>query len=125
MKKPYTIEYVLKNGSASLLWKLISTPSGLSEWFAEDVRQNGNTFTFRWENFNQEAELISTVQNVYVRFHWRDEDDESYFEFRIESSEITGANTLIITDFAEPDEKEDNIELWKTQVETLLHRTGM
>jgi len=32
---------------------------------------------------------------------------------------------LIITDFAEPGDKEDSIMLWNKQIETLRRKTGM
>ena len=28
------------------------------EWFANDVNWNGNTYTFIWDDFFQEAELV-------------------------------------------------------------------
>lgn len=126
MKKDlYKIDYVLKKGSASMLWKLISTPSGLSEWFAEDVEQNENIFTFRWDDASQNAEIISVTPGTAIRFHWEDEPDDSYFEFQIDYSELTGAIILSVTDFAEPADKKASIELWNSQIETLARRSGM
>jgi len=126
MKKDlFKIDYVLKNGSTGLLWKLISTPSGLSEWFAEDVEQNDKIFTFRWENASQNAKVISVNPGSSIRFHWEDEPDDCYFEFHIDRSEITDAIILSVTDFAEPSEKKGSIELWNSQIETLARRSGM
>ena len=60
-----------------------------------------------------------------MRFHWVDNDDESYFEFAIQIDDLTNDVSLIITDFAEDEqEKEGNALLWDTQVENLKHALG-
>lgn len=108
-----------------MLWKLISTPSGLSEWFADDVDQRDDVYTFYWEKTPQTAERIGQSQGNYIRFHWTDEPDTYYFELRIDKSDLTGDTVLRITDFAEPAELSSGIELWNTQIEILTRRTGL
>jgi Activator of Hsp90 ATPase homolog 1-like protein. len=126
MKKDlYKLDYVLKNGSAGLLWKCISTPFGLSEWFADDVEQKGQIYTFRWDNSFQDAEVLSVNPGTSIRFHWLDDPAEYYFEFSIDFSELTGSITLSVTDFADTSEKKGSMELWNSQIENLARRTGM
>lgn len=125
IKEAFQIEYVLRKGSGNQLWKLISTPSGLAEWFADDVDQRDDVYTFYWEKTPQSAERISQSQGHYIRFHWVDEPDTYYFELRIDQSDITGDTVLRITDFAEPSEQNSSIELWNTQIEILTRRTGL
>ena len=61
-----------------------------------------------------------------VKFKWIDEeDDNNYFEFRIRQDELTGDVALIITDFAEDDEKEDSVDLWDSQISELKHALGL
>ncbi|MCK4699118.1 MAG: hypothetical protein KAT38_02240, partial [Bacteroidales bacterium] len=104
----------------------LSTASGLSEWFADNVTVKGKILTFIWEGTEQKAELISKKDNKYVKFHWIDDEDKnSYFEFRINIEEITGDVALLITDFAEEDEKEDSIDLWNSQISELKHVIGL
>ena len=63
---------------------------------------------------------------VCVRYQWVDEADEgTYFEFQIHTHELTGTTSLEITDFAEPEEKRDSIDLWDTQVEALRRTLGI
>lgn len=124
-KTPYKIDYVLKNGSTAVLWKLLSTPSGLSEWFAEDVEQNDKIFTFKWENASQKADLVSINPGISIRFHWEEDPDDTYFEFQIDFSELTGAITLSVTDFADSLDKKGSMGLWNSQIETLARRSGM
>jgi len=124
-KELYQIDYTLKKGSANLLWKLISTASGLSEWFAENVEQYEKVFSFYWEGSRQDAKLVSINPGSSVRFHWEDEPAEYYFELRMDHSELTGAIILSVLDFAEPADKKGSIELWNSQIEALTRRCGM
>ena len=120
----YSIEFPIKS-SVKILFNAISTPTGLSEWFANDVNWNGNTYTFIWDDGDQEAELVKKINNYLVRFKWLDSDDESYFEFKIDIDSITNDVILIITDFSESeDEKENEINLWNTQVQALMKSIG-
>ena len=123
-KEKLEIEYII-NISPSILFNRLSSPSGLSEWFADDVNLNGKVFTFIWNGSEQEAEQVLRKENRMVRYHWLDDDPEIYFEFRINVDELTGDTALVVVDFAEPDEKEDTIELWNQQVDVLKHLLGV
>jgi uncharacterized protein YndB with AHSA1/START domain len=121
-KTKIQLEYVL-NCSPKVLYNWLSTASGLSEWFADDVKVKGKIFTFIWEGSEQRAEMILHKENKLVRFAWLDEDN-SYFEFRITQDELTGDVSLIIIDFAEEDEFEGTKGLWDTQIADLKHMLG-
>jgi hypothetical protein len=63
-----------------------------------------------------------------VRFHWLEdcnEDEKCYFEFKLNIDELTGDLALLITDFSEEGEMEDNIDLWDTQIAKLKHIIGL
>ncbi|MBN2635930.1 MAG: SRPBCC domain-containing protein [Prolixibacteraceae bacterium] len=115
------LEYVI-NCSPKVLYNRLSTASGLTEWFADDVCIKGKRFTFIWEGSEQTATMSLQKENRLVRFVW--EEDESYFEFRITQDELTGDVSLIIIDFAEEDEVEETKGLWDTQVADLKHILG-
>ena len=120
------IEYLFHRVSKASLWTCLSTSGGLAEWFADDVTDKGNVFSFRWKKHKAEAEMIGTNPLSYIRFHWLDDDDDdSYFEFRLHKTELTGDWILEITDFAEEDEKDNAITLWDTQIKTLKRRLGV
>jgi len=125
-KEKLQIEFTL-NTSPKLLYTRLSTPSGLSEWFADDVHISGKNFTFIWDNSEQVAKLLMKKANEYVRFKWDDDDDddESFFEFRIAKDELTGDVALIITDFAEKDEIDDTKGLWDSQISELRRAIGL
>ena len=125
MKTKYELEYPI-NSSPGVLFNRLSTPGGLSEWFADDVNLHGSVYTFIWEKSDQQAEMVQRKDNKYIRFRWLDdEDDQSYFEFRIAQDELTGDISLLITDFAEDDEKTDAVDLWDTQIAELKHVIGL
>jgi uncharacterized protein YndB with AHSA1/START domain len=125
MKTKYELEYTF-NTSPNFLYSRLSTPEGLSEWFADNVNLKRGKFQFIWEGAEQEATVIQKKTNKFIRFHWEDdEDQEQYFEFRIHTDELTGDVALLITDFAEEDEKDDAIDLWDSQISELKHGIGL
>ena len=125
MKKKFELEYSI-NSAPKVLFSMLSTPGGLSEWFADDVNQLGKIYTFIWEGTEQQAETILKKETRYIRFHWLDdEDDKSFFEFRISQDELTRDVSLLITDFSYDDEKNDSIDLWDTQIAELKHVIGL
>jgi len=125
VKEKYELEYSI-NSSPKVLFNRLSTPGGLAEWFADDVNLRGSVFTFIWEETEQLAELIQRKDNKYIRFRWTGDDEkDTYFEFRLNQDELTGDVSLLITDFAEEDEKDDAIDLWDTQIAELKHVIGL
>jgi uncharacterized protein YndB with AHSA1/START domain len=126
MRVKYELEYTL-NCSPKVLFSRLSTPEGFEEWFADDVNVDGDIFTFIWSKSESEARLSALKENKFVRFEWLDNNDEesNYLEFRINIEEISGSLALIITDFAEPEEKEDAVNLWDSQITDLKRVLGI
>ena len=120
----YELEYPI-NSSINILFDRLSTLSGLSEWFADDVNvDREGLYTFTWEGSEQQATLISKKKNNHVRFKWLGSDDE-YFEFLIQVDELTNDISLIVTDFADDeDDKEDAVQLWDLQIDNLKKIIG-
>lgn len=125
MKTKYELEYTL-NTSPNILFNRLSTPEGLSEWFADNVNLRKGKYTFIWEGAEQEASVLQRKANKFIRFQWDDDDEEdNYFEFRIHTDELTGDVALLITDFAEENEKEDAVDLWDSQISELRQAIGL
>ena len=124
MKTKYELEYTL-NTSPNILFNRLSTPEGLSEWFADNVNLRKGKYTFIWEGTEQEASVLQRKSNKFIRFRWDDDEEDAYFEFRIRTDELTGDVALLITDFAEEDEKDDAVDLWDTQISELKHAIGL
>jgi len=125
MRSKFELEYNL-NCSPKVLFSRLSTPEGLGEWFAEQVNVDGDLFTFFWNSSESKARLSAIKENKMVRFEWLGMDkDSNFFEFRINMEELTNELALIITDFAETEEKEDSIYLWDSQINDLKRALGI
>ncbi|MEG1545532.1 MAG: START-like domain-containing protein [Tannerellaceae bacterium] len=125
-KEKFHIEYIFDTVSQRSLWKHLTTSSGLSSWFAQEVTINERTYTFRWEKDEQQANVLAQKYESSIRYQWTDEEDpNAYFEFIIHRIELTGSTALEITDFAEPGDKADAINLWDTQVDELKRTLGI
>ena len=125
-KVRYEIEFPI-NSSPQLLYQYISTPSGLSEWFADNVNSRGEFFTFIWDDSEEKARLCSKKSGEKVRFKWVDEnnkDTEYFFELNILVDEITKDVSLMVTDFAFKDEVSESTLLWENQISDLKHVIG-
>ena len=113
------------HASPQLLYQYISTPSGLSEWFADNVNLRGEMFTFIWDGSQEKAKLLNKKNGERVKFKWQNgDDDASYFEIRIQVDEITKDVSLMVTDFAEEDEVEETRMLWENQISDLKQVLG-
>ena len=121
----YRLEFPI-NSSANILYKRLSTPSGLAEWFADDVVIKDKTFTFFWDGTEEKAKLLKLKTNQFIRLKWEDNDTkEDYFEFLIQIDEMTSDVSLIITDFAEDEQdEEEQTELWSKQINVLKRAIG-
>lgn len=121
MKTKFEIEFPI-NSSPQLLFQYISSPSGLSEWFADNVNSRGEIYTFIWGDSEEKAKLTNKKSDEKVRFRWIDEEgneSENYFELKIVRDEITKDVILVVTDFADEDEVEDQKLLWESQIHDL------
>jgi hypothetical protein len=126
MRSKFELEYNL-NCSPKVLFSRLSTPEGLGEWFADQVNVDGDLFTFFWNSSESKAKLSALKENKMVRFEWMgmENEDSNFFEFRINMEELTNELALIITDFAEAEEKEDSIYLWDSQINDLKRALGI
>jgi uncharacterized protein YndB with AHSA1/START domain len=125
-KSKLQLEYII-NCSPKVLFNRLSTASGLSEWFADDVRVKGNLFTFVWGDTDQIAEKKIHKENKMVQYEWLDHDldkEENYFEFIIAQDDLTNDVSLLISDFADEDELESTTDLWNTQITKLKQLLG-
>lgn len=119
------LEFVLKT-SIKVLYSMLSTPSGLTRWFAEDVNINRDgTYSFIWDESEEIAKLVSKKRDEFIKFKWlEDEESAPYFEFRIQIDAMTNDVSLMITDFCDEGEEEETSDLWSKQVETLRQSIG-
>ena len=117
------LEYQI-NCSPSVLFNRLSTPSGLTEWFADDVIIKGKDYIFIWNGTEQSAQLVQSKEGKTIRFRWLDDDEDYYFEFNINRHELTGDVSLVVVDFPEEGEEEEMTELWNSQIADLKRILG-
>lgn len=123
-KIKYEMEFPIQ-ASPSLLYQYISTPSGMSEWFADNINSRGEVFTFMWGESEEEAKLLTKKSGERIKMRWLDDEDTPYFfEMRIQVDEITKDVSLMITDYAEEDEVEESKMLWENMVSDLKQILG-
>lgn len=125
-KVKFEIEFPIQ-ASPQLLYNYISTPSGLSEWFADNVNARTEKYSFIWDDSEEEALLLRKKPNEFVRFRWLngdDDQDDCYFEMQIVVDEITKDVSIVVIDFAEEDEVEETKMLWESQIGDLKQVLG-
>ncbi|ALM48458.1 hypothetical protein AMR72_05810 [Flavobacterium psychrophilum] len=125
-KIKYELEFPITS-SPQLLYQYISTPSGLSEWFADNVNSRGEFFTFIWDDAEEKARMSSKKSGEKVKFRWIDDDNkdgEYFFELRIQVDEITKDVSLVVVDFAEQNDMQESKQLWENQISDLKHVLG-
>ena len=125
-KTQYEIEFVIQ-ASPQLLFQYLFTPSGLSEWFADNVNSRTEKYTFFWDDSEEEALLLRKKTNEFVRFrclNGDDDQDDYHFEMRIVVDEITKDVSILVTDFADEDEVEESKMLWESQIGDLKKVLG-
>jgi len=125
-KIKYELEFPI-HASPQLIYQYISTPSGLSEWYADNVNSRGELFKFIWDGAEEQAKLLTKKSGERVKFRWLEDEDDGesyYFEMRIQVDEITKDVSIMITDFAEDDEIEESKMLWDNMISNLKQVLG-
>lgn len=126
MKEKFELEYLLKT-SPRVLENMIGSPTGLSEWFADDVNANDDIYSFVWDGSVEEARLITHKMNTKIKFKWLADEEEgldTYFEINYQVDSMTSMVALRIVDFATAEDKEGAIMLWDQQINDLKRLLG-
>ena len=125
-KQQYTLEFLLPDSSVSALWEMLSTPEGLTKWFADKVEYTeSDTILFEWGVQKQKADIVIFKPQEYIRFHWEGTANREFFEFNISKNELTGTLSFTITDFALPQDLDDDKQLWESNVGNLRRVLGI
>lgn len=115
------------NASKKMLFPYISSASGLSQWFADDVNINEDKeFTFIWDGIENKAKLTSIRVNALARFEFHDEenpDDPNFVEFKLDMNELTQEVFIRITDYSDMDPEEAN-DLYHALIHDLKEIVG-
>ncbi|MAA57896.1 MAG: hypothetical protein CL855_05430 [Cryomorphaceae bacterium] len=126
MKEKFELEYLLKT-SLRVLDNMIGSPSGLSEWFADNVTVRDDMYSFEWDGAIEKARLLTRKMNSKMKFKWvedEENEDDYYFEMNIDIDPMTGIASLKIVDFGFPEDIESAKMLWEQQINDLKRIIG-
>lgn len=123
-KLKFEMEFPIQ-ASPHMLYQYFGSPSGLSEWFADNVNSRGEIYTFIWNGSEEKAKVLQERPDEKIKFKWlNDGEDKTFFEFKIEVDEITKDVSLIVTDFADEDDMEEAKMFWENQIDELKRTIG-
>ena len=118
------LEYIIKT-SPTIHFNCLSTPSGLSEWFSDDVNIKDDRYTFFWDGSEETAILKTVRKSESVKFQWEDDEGEDYFfEMTIRIDDLTKDVALLVTDFADEGEEDEIQLMWDNNIDNLKKAIG-
>tara|TARA_B100000678_G_scaffold221081_1_gene188438 strand:+ start:103 stop:480 length:378 start_codon:yes stop_codon:yes gene_type:complete len=118
------------NASRKMLFPYLSTASGLSLWFADDVNINNinKTLIFIVDGEEKIARIDSVKKNRYVKFSFLEDGevrkDHDYLEFRLEINELTQSVFIRIIEYTETDDLEESFQIWDNLLSQLKEIIG-
>jgi uncharacterized protein YndB with AHSA1/START domain len=112
--------------SANTLYTYISSPSGLSSWFADDVSVHGSNYVFKWDDGESlEGELVKNLNRKHVKFKWINGPHiNETLEFIIHKDEVTDDLALIVADYSDEEDYDEFEMVWENQVQNLKNQIG-
>ena len=125
-KEKFVGEYEMR-ASKKMLFPFISSASGLSQWFADNVNVNNEDkgFIFIWDGEEKRARVVSSRINHHVKFEFLDgsESDPNYVEFVLDTNELTNTVFIRVTDYSDMDVEEAK-DLWDSLIHDLKEIVG-
>jgi hypothetical protein len=125
-KKKFELEFLL-NTSPKVLENMLFTPSGLSEWFADDVNINEDIYTFIWDGSEEDARLLTKRPGEKIKWQKMEDEDEgldTYFQLQYEIDPMTKTVVLKVTDFEYEEDMEESQALWESLIDGLKRTLG-
>ena len=119
------------NASKKMLYPYISSASGLSQWFADDVNVNNQdkTLTFIWDGEENVAKIAAQRSNSFIKFEFlarneEEKEDPCWVEIKLEMNELTQSVFLRITDYSDIDDEDELNEIWENNIYALREIVG-
>jgi hypothetical protein len=120
---PFSLEYIIKS-SPKILMSYISTPSGLSDWYADNVIIKDGYHQFKWDEDISNGKIITNKNSTKVVIEWMGEWEGEKTEMEIVEDEITNEIALVINDFCKPENLSDRKMIWDNQIDILNQTIG-
>lgn len=129
VKNKFVADYQI-NTSRKILFPYISSASGLSEWFAEDVSiTEDKVYIFDYDGENHYARITALRKDMHVKFEFFDpnspeETDKSFLEFKIEENELTQTLFLKVIDYSDTYDDDELASIWEGLIANLKEIIG-
>jgi uncharacterized protein YndB with AHSA1/START domain len=129
IKNKFIADYQI-NASKKIVFNYLSTASGLSEWFADDVTINEDkNYIFYFDNENHHARLVALRTNMHVKFEFYDpavenEEDHSYIEFKLDENELTQTLYIKVIDYSDVYDDDESVAIWEGLISQLKEIIG-
>jgi uncharacterized protein YndB with AHSA1/START domain len=131
----FTAEFEFK-ASQKMLFSYMNSPTGLAQWFADDVIvTEDKTLIFFWDEEQHKAKIASQRLNKYIKFEFLNGEDNNlssngngetpFIEIDLDSNELTGTVFMRVTDTATiSDDSEELREIWQYLTDSLKEIVG-
>lgn len=132
VKNKFVADYQI-NTSRKIIYPYLSTASGLSQWFADDVTINEDkVYNFVYDGEDHFARAVIMRNNHTVKFEFFDphlgvdeeDPDRSYLEFRLDENELTQTFFLRVIDYSDAYNDEEQESIWEGLIGTLKEIIG-
>ncbi len=132
VKNKFVADYQI-NTSRKIIYPYLSTASGLSQWFADDVTINEDkVYNFVYDGEDHFAKAVVMRNNHNVKFEFFDpqiavdeeETDRSYLEFRLDENELTQTFFLRVIDYSDAYNDEEQESIWEGLISSLKEIIG-
>ncbi|KEO74033.1 START-like domain-containing protein [Anditalea andensis] len=129
VKNKFVSDYQI-NTSRKIIFPYLSTASGLSQWFADDVSINEDrNYVFSYDGEDHIARIASIRSNQSIKFEYFDPNDpenkdNSYIEFKLDENELTQTLFLKITDYSDAYDDEEQESIWESLIMHLKEIIG-
>jgi uncharacterized protein YndB with AHSA1/START domain len=129
IKNKFITDYQI-NASKKIVFNYLSTASGLSEWFADDVNINEDKhYVFHFDNQDHFARQVSIRSNLNVKYEFYDpanpnEEDKSFIEFKLEENDLTQTLFVTVIDYSDEYDEEESIAIWEGLIGRLKEIIG-
>jgi len=119
----FDMEFIFR-ASPTIIYKFLTDASCLIRWFCDEVDIEKGKFTYSWDGAEEIAKLVEHTENEYLKFEWEERDAGEYLEIKLSKSPVTGETIMLLKDYCDDDEVDDQKELWNTQFAQLKRETG-
>jgi len=111
---------------AKKLFRFLSTPEGLSKWFADQVQQvDKRTLKLFWNGQAQCVKISIPKPNVAINFEFvsdtsRKNQECTNISLSIQLSDFTNSCFLKVTDTSPESQKDSIAQIWQVSIDHLI-----